>query len=284
MTIGVTGATGGVGSAVVRGLLERGDVEAVVALARRADAVPARPALAVRRADYDDQASLRQAFEGLDCLVFVSSDGDAEAMGRHHRHVVAAAADAGLGRIVYTSILDIRPDSGFYYSPLHRRTEAAIAGTGIPHLFARTSVFSDFFVETWIAPALESGVLSVPAGDGEISLVTRADVAAYLASAAAEGREGVVEVTGPQALDLDRIASVTSAETGRDLRYAPIGEPEYRERLERAGTPEWLRDAFASMFGSVAEGRFAAVSPTIAEAIGRPGETYAEFVRGAPLS
>ena len=40
----------------------------------------------------------------MDTLVFISSDGVAESMGRHHEHVVAASMRAGVRRVVYTSI------------------------------------------------------------------------------------------------------------------------------------------------------------------------------------
>ncbi|GAB4002957.1 hypothetical protein GCM10029992_42800 [Glycomyces albus] len=115
--IGITGSTGGVGSRTVRHLLAEPDCPPLVAIARRPRAVPRRNGLTARGADYDDPASLERAFAGLETLVFVSSDGRAETMARHHRNVIAAAVGAGVGHVVYTSILDIEPDSRFYYSP-----------------------------------------------------------------------------------------------------------------------------------------------------------------------
>lgn len=194
MTIGVTGASGGVGSRVVRDLLARADVGPVVALARRPQVLPEVERLAVRHADYDDPASLRAAFAGLRALVFVSSDGSADPMRRHHEHVVAAAVDAGVEHVVYTSIVDVASDSPFYFAPVHRETEAMLAGSGLGHTLARTSIFADFFVSTWIAPALVDGTLRVPAGGGRMSLLGRDDAARALAAAAVGRRPGVVEL------------------------------------------------------------------------------------------
>jgi hypothetical protein len=64
--------------------------------------------------------------------VFISSDGVAEAMLRHHHNVIAAARDAEVEHVVYTGIIDTRPGSGFYYASVHRETEAALGATGIP--------------------------------------------------------------------------------------------------------------------------------------------------------
>lgn len=270
-TIGVTGASGGVGSRVVRALLDRPEPPAVIALARRPVAVAATE---VRRADYDDAASLRRAFAGLDTLVFISSDGVVETMGRHHEHVVAAAIDAGLPHVVYTSIVDIAPDSRFYYSAGHQDTEAWLRASGIPCCFARTSIFADFFVETWLEPARATGTLAVNAGAGEMSLVTRDDTAAALAAVAADRVEGVIDVTGPEALTAAQISS------SGGVAYEALDDEEYRRRLTADGNPGWLVNAFSSMFRSVVEGRFAVVSDDVARLTGRPPRTFAEFVRG----
>jgi NAD(P)H dehydrogenase (quinone) len=263
-TIGVTAATGGVGSRVLRELQGRATT---VALARRPEAVAA--GVEARRADYDDPASLRAAFAGLDTLVFISSDGVVETMIRHHEHVVAAAIEAGVPHVVYTSIVDIEPDSRFYYSPGHRDTEAWLRASGIRCCFARTSIFADFFLETW----LQTDTLAVNAADGRMSLVTRDDTAAALAAAAVAHADGVIDVTGPQALTAAEIAAIAG------VAYEPLGDAEYRRRLTAEGNPGWLVDAYSSMFRSVVEGRFASVSDDVPRLTGRPQQTFAAFLR-----
>jgi NAD(P)H dehydrogenase (quinone) len=272
-----------VGSRVVRHLLARERPPAVVGIARRPDAVAAAAQVAVRRADYEDPVSLRDAFTGVGTLVFVSSDGVAESMRRHHEHVVAAAAEAGVDHVVYTSIVDVSPDSGFYYAAVHRDTEALLAEAGLSHCLARTSIFADYFVSTWLAPALDEGTLALPAGKGRMSLVTRDDVARALAVAAVSRRDGIVELTGPDALTADEICRITEGATGRALRYLALEDGAYRHRLDEAHAPGWLIDAFASMFASVQAGRFEVVSPDVARLTGEPPKPYAEFVHSAVL-
>jgi NAD(P)H dehydrogenase (quinone) len=88
MRIGVTGATGGVGGAAVRSLVDRRDVR-VVAIGRNPEVLglAPHPRIEPNRADYDDPVSLETAFSGLDALLYISSDGRAESMLRHHRNV-----------------------------------------------------------------------------------------------------------------------------------------------------------------------------------------------------
>ncbi|MQM25993.1 NAD(P)H-binding protein [Glycomyces albidus] len=273
--IGVTGATGGVGSGTVRHLLAAGRDD-LVALARRPEAVPPSPGLEARRADYDDPASLEAAMRGLDTLVMVSSDGLAETMERHHRNLIAAAEAAGVGRIVYTGILDADPGSRFYYAPGHRATEALLADR--PHCIARTSVFADFFADTWLDDALRTGELALPLGDAGMSLVARDDVSRTLAAAVLAGTEGVIEVTGPEDATGERIAAAAAAAAGTPLRYTPIGDADYRARLEAAGEPDWLVEAYASMFTAVREGRFASAPGDVERLTGTPPADFGEYL------
>jgi NAD(P)H dehydrogenase (quinone) len=266
--IGVTGATGGVGSRVVRHLLARADRPAVAALARRPDAVAPAAGLTVRHADYDEPASLREAFAGLRTLVFVSADGVAETVRRQHEHIVAAIAAARVEHVVYTSILDVAPDSRFYYSAGHRETEAWLGQSGARTCFARTSIFADFFRETWLA----GGELAISAGDGGMSLVTRDDTARALAAAAAADLDGIVDITGPDALTAAAVAATAG------IRYSALDDAEYRRRLVAEGNPGWLVQAFASMFTSVREGRFAAVADDVARLTGQPQQPFADFL------
>jgi NAD(P)H dehydrogenase (quinone) len=281
--IGVTGASGGVGSRVVRHLLARADTPPIVALARRPDAVPGAAHLTVRRADYDDPPSLRDAFTDVGTLVFISGDGVAESMRRQHEHVIAAAIDSDIDHVVYTSIVDVAPDSRFYYAAVHRETEALLAESGLRHCLARTSIFADYFVSTWIAPALDESTLALPAGAGRMSLVSRDDAARALAVAAVSRREGIVDLTGPEALTAGEISQITEAVTGRRLRYQPLEEGAYRQRLAGDRAPDWLIEAFSSFFASVREGRFELVSPDVPRLTGKPQQPYAELIRSGAL-
>lgn len=112
MTVLVTGGTGFVGAAVVRKLLDDG--RAVRALARKGsdrrnlDGLD----LEVAEGDLTDAESLKRACRGISALFHVAADyrlwvPDPEPMIRANvkgsRDIIRAAAEAGAGRIVYTS-------------------------------------------------------------------------------------------------------------------------------------------------------------------------------------
>jgi NAD(P)H dehydrogenase (quinone) len=156
-----------------------------------------------------------------------------------------------------------------------------IRESGLRHCIARTSIFADFFVSTWIAPALSGGTLALPAGGGRMSLLSRDDAARALAVAAITRREGIIDLTGPAALTVGEISHITEAATARRLRYVSLEDAAYRQALAADRAPGWLIEAFSSMFASVREGRFAAVSADIPELTGQPQQPYADFVRSA---
>ena len=131
MRLLVTGATGKVGNAVARQLVDRGDE--VVALVRNVatarDVLPSGVELA--GGDVTDPESLRRAAQGADgvfnCMgLFEQWFADPAIFERVNAHgaanVIAAAREAGVGRVVHTSTFDVfHADSGGTVS------EAAVA-------------------------------------------------------------------------------------------------------------------------------------------------------------
>ena len=112
----VTGATGKVGNAVTRRLIERGDE--VIAIVRDPDR--ARESLGadveLARGDVTDPASIRAAAAGVDgafnCMgIFEQWLPDPGLFDRVNaegaRNVVAAAREAGAKRVVHTSTFDV---------------------------------------------------------------------------------------------------------------------------------------------------------------------------------
>ncbi len=98
MTIVVTGTSGHLGRLAVEALLERGvPASDIVATARDTTRIADLAALGVStaRADYDDPASLRPAFEGADRLLLVSGSEIGRRVAQH-RNVIDAAAAAGV--------------------------------------------------------------------------------------------------------------------------------------------------------------------------------------------
>ena len=103
----VTAATGHFGTATIESLLKKNIPASQIAGLVRDEKKAADLAIkgiTLRKGDYYDAASLQQAFQGIDTLVFISS-GSLEDRVSQHRNVVNAAKASGVKHIIYTSVL-----------------------------------------------------------------------------------------------------------------------------------------------------------------------------------
>jgi NAD(P)H dehydrogenase (quinone) len=284
MRIAVTGASGRIGGQVVRLLAAPAEHE-VVALARR----PVQwrdQAVSAAIADYEDRPALRAALSGADTLVLVSSDGPAVRVLRHHQNVIEAAAAGGVRHIVALSGLDADLDSPFCYAVSYGYTERLLAESGCGVSVARASIFAEFFLGL-LAPARATGEIRLPAGDGRISLVSRADVARSLAALAVAEPSGCHDITGPEALDLAAVAALATDASGRPVRYSSLTPAQYRVELARADEDPWWVYAYSTMFDSIREQRWARVSDEVRRLTGRLPARPADSVQGrrvAPIA
>ncbi|HWG15211.1 MAG TPA: NAD(P)H-binding protein, partial [Streptosporangiaceae bacterium] len=127
MTLAVTGATGPFGHHAIEALLRRGiPADQIIAIGRDPGKLGDLPTLGVRvrRGDYDDPASLRAAFAGVDRLLFVSGNAVGQRIPQHQA-VVDAAKEAGVGLVVYTSAPKA-DTSDMVLAEEHRATEQAL--------------------------------------------------------------------------------------------------------------------------------------------------------------
>ncbi|WP_253206129.1 NmrA family NAD(P)-binding protein [Curtobacterium aetherium] len=279
MTIAITGATGNIGGAVARALAADGvPLRLVVRDAARA---PQLPGADVAVATYADRDAARAAFDGVDVLFLVSG---AEARDRldQHRTVVAAAADAGVRHVVYTSFQGAAADATFTLGRDHFWTEQAVRDTSMAHTFLRDSFYLDF-VEDLVG---EDGVIRGPAGDGAMAAVARADVARVATAvlrAPDRHLDRTYDLTGPAAITLEQAAAVVSEIRGRPVRYHRETVEEAYASRQRWEPEPWLADAWVSTYTAIGDGALAKVSGDVERVTGQRPMTLRQVLeaRGA---
>ena len=126
MTIAVTAVSGQLGREVVRALARLGSDEAVVGLARTPERATGLD-IEVRPGDYADPAQLEGALGGVDTLLLVSGNEQPDDRIEQHRNVLQAARNAGVGRVVYTSVQGAERGTAFSaVVQSNRQTEADV--------------------------------------------------------------------------------------------------------------------------------------------------------------
>jgi NAD(P)H dehydrogenase (quinone) len=281
MSIVVTGATGGFGRLAIEALLRRGVPAAeIIAAGRNTGRLTelAEQGVTVRRADYDDPASLRTAFKGASRLLFVSGSEVGRRTGQHEA-VVRAARDAGLSLVAYTSAPKAET-SDMVLAEEHRATEHALADSGLPHVFLRNG----WYIENYTARLpviLEHGLIGA-AGDGLISMAARAELAeAAAAVVAGDGHEYQVYELGGESHTLAGLAAEISRASGRQVSYTDLSEEAYTEALIAAGLPEQMAAVLADSDRAAAKGALHVEGDDLARLLGRPVTTLASGIRAA---
>jgi NAD(P)H dehydrogenase (quinone) len=279
--IAVSGASGQLGRLTLRLLLERVDAACVVALTRTPDAV-ADLGVQTRMADFDDPASLVRAFDGAERLLLVSTNVF-DTTGRRieqHANAVRAAAQAGVGHVVYTSISQAGdPGNPAAVAIDHRMTEAMLASSGLRYTVLRHNMYTQLIL-MGLDVTLATGLLLDNSGDGASAYVTREDCAAVAAAVLArggyEGRR--LEVTGPRAVTQADVAAMISEFTGIAVRYLPITDDDTVVDLVAHGMPERRARRFATIGTSIREGYTATVTDVVPRVSGRPATSVADFL------
>jgi len=277
----VTGASGHLGRLAVETLLDAkaGTVIAATRDPSKLSALAAKGA-ELRRADFDDPASLAGAFAGVDRLLVVSTDA-LDKPGRRlaqHRTAIAAAIKAGVKHVVYTSAPAARPLAKGGILDDHYWTEQALAASGLDWTILRNHLYSEISL-MGLPHALATGQLFTATGTGGRSYVTRDDCARTAAGALlkAEGRE-IFDVTGPAPVTQSELAKLVSTLTGKTIAHIPVSGPDLAKGLAGAGLPPLLVEALVDFDVDAAQGFHAIVTPVVKELSGRAPTALGDFL------
>jgi NAD(P)H dehydrogenase (quinone) len=274
--IGVTGATGEVGTRVARRLAERGAAQRLIV--RDAARAPSLPGAEVRVASsYGAHDEMLAALRGVDTLFLVPGRESTDRVDQH-RVAVEAAVEAGVGRIVYLSFVGAS-ESSFSLGREHGATEEIVRGSGTAFTFPRMNLYMDFIPSM----AGADGVIRGPAGEGRLAAILRDDIAEAVAVVlTSSGHEGqAYDLTGPEAFTLTEAAAEMSRASGR--RFEFVDETLEEARASRAvfGAPDWEVEAWISSYVAIARGELEQVSGDFSLLTGRAPTSLREYLDAA---
>ena len=273
MTVIVTGAGGHLGRLVAEELLQRIPPERVVLVTRRPRALKgfAARGVQVRYGDFDDPASLRQAFAGGRRMLLVSTDAIGRRV-RQHRTAVDAAVAAGVGHVVFTSV--VNPVARSPLGPIaweQGRTEEILRRTALTWTILRFGSYAELQLPP-AAVAVKNGRLYTNGGDGRMVPVSRRDCAdAAAAVLTTDGHAGrTYDITGPEAFSATALAAVFTAVSGRSVGVVELSDRMLTLLLVSIGTPLPSALSVAAFGRAVRQGYFDVVDPACERLTGRP--------------
>jgi NAD(P)H dehydrogenase (quinone) len=277
--LAITEAAGELGKRVASRLAEHGIVQRLVIADR--DQAPQLSGADVAHASYEDSARMRRALTGVHTLAMVSARESPD-LAEENAAVVDAAAEAGVERIVYLSLLSAAPDATFTFARDQFRTEEHARATGLSCTFLRPSPYID------LIPSLCSadGVIKNAAGDGRVACVTRDDVAdaAAVVLTTRDHDNRTYDVTGAEGQTMAEIADELARATGRSITYERQTLEDGRSAQSANGGDVREVDGWVTRFAAIAADEMDVVSDTVVRLTGREPETLAQFLRRHPES
>jgi uncharacterized protein YbjT (DUF2867 family) len=233
----VVGATGALGGLIARRLLADGKkVRILVRPGSSYQPLVAAGAEAII-GDLKEPSSLPAACQGAWAVITTANaamrfgtDTVATVDDEGNHHLISAAADAGVRRFVFVSILGSDPNSA---SPLLRAkalTEERLRASGMTFTIIQPDVYLDVLVASAIAEPVRRGrpVTLVGEGRRRHSFVATRDVAAYAVAMLDDPAAGnrTIPVGGPEPVSWRDVVAMAEHEVGHPIEIQTIGPGE----------------------------------------------------------
>ncbi|GAB2552419.1 SDR family NAD(P)-dependent oxidoreductase [Nocardia heshunensis] len=272
----ITGATGTIGSEIVRQLAERG--VKVRAVTRNPEAAQLPDGVEVVRGDYLDPASMAAAFDGAQAAFLNGQvsieDADTDTA------LIAAARAAGVPRLVKLSAIGTGDPLLGPFATWHMPGEKAISESGAAWTILRPSSFASNTL-SWVGPVKAGQPVPNMTGTGVQGVVDPRDIAAVAAAVLLSDEHAgrIYTLTGPQALSGPEQAEILGAALGRQLEVADIPLDQVSAAMVAAGRTEKFAERATAGNAFVRRGGNSTVTRDIEQVTGRAPRTYADWVR-----
>lgn len=278
----VTGASGQLGKLVINFLLEKIPASEIIAAVRNPEKAKDLSELGVqvRQADYNDPESLTHAFKGAEKILLISSSEIGQRTAQH-TNVIAAAKQANVRAIAYTSLLKA-DTSPLALASEHLETEQELKASGVPFVILRNGWYTENYTAS-IPAALAHNAFIGSAGDGKIASAAREDYAAAAATVLLNPviSGTIYELAGDDAYTLAEFTNEIAKQSGKAVSYVNLSQDEFAAALEGAGLPKPFAALLADSDVGASKGGLFDDSHQLSKLIGRPTKSYNSVIKAA---
>lgn len=266
MKILITGATGGLGNAVIKFLHQEGNHN-LVALVRNPEAENAQKlshlGIEIRQGDYNDKASLVKAFTDIEVLYFVSGNDIATRL-QQHQNVVEASSESGIKHIVYTSAGRKNETKNAPLFPVmrtHIDTENWIKESGINYTILQHNLYAEV-VPMFLGEKeqlLESKVVYLPTGEGKTAFVSREDLAeagVKILNTTENHINKTYAFNGNELVAFEEIATILSQIFDEPINYISPSIQEFETTMQSVGLPNEIIGMLVGFSLGISQGEF----------------------------
>ena len=275
--VAVTSASGQLGSAVVRQLVNDIGSENTIGIARSPQKAE-HLGIEIRKGDYNNREDFNHALQGIDALLLISGMDEPQKRIQQHRNVIDAARDQGVSKIVYTSIVGDEDKNAF--SPVvqsNRQTEKDIQNSGLAWAIGRNGIYIEPDLE-YLDTYVKEGGISNSAGDGKCTYTSRGELGVAYARMLLEEKHNhqIYNLVG-EPITQSELADYINKIYGTNLSYTPLSVDTYAaERKTALG--EFLGTVIAGIYEGIRNG-VNDLPSDFEKATGRPHVKPLEMIR-----
>jgi uncharacterized protein YbjT (DUF2867 family) len=279
----VSGATGTVGSEVVKQLSSFTDVN-IKAAARSVEKIKNLESgnnVKGVHIDYNKPESMKEALKDVDKLFLLApAVPNAEEL---ESNLVNEAKKAGVRYIVKQSVMGADEDADVEIMRQHRKAEKIIEESGIPYTFLRPNEFMQNFINFHGHSIKNNNAFYLPLENAKVSVVDVHDIAAVAVKALTENGDNnrhnnkAYLITGPEALSYHQMAELLSNATGKKVSYVSISEDEARAAMKEMGMDDWLINTISELASYFKKGYASQVSSAVEEITGKKPLSFSQF-------
>jgi len=225
--------------------------------------------------DWHEPSGWNQVIDGVSAIYIayhpdLASPGATEAIER----LIEVAREHGVRKLV---LLSGRGEEEA------QRCEQLVLNSGIPSTVVRCAWFNQNFSENFMRDMVMAGTIALPVNGVREPFIDVDDIAdVAIAALTEEGHEGeIYELTGPELLSFDQVATTLSEATGRQVTFQSIPHADFMTGMRGAGLPDELTELIDYLFTVVLDGRNESLADGVERALGRPPRRFADYARRA---
>ncbi len=238
----LTGADGNLGRQAAKYLLELVGRDRIILCGYNQESLKefAKQGIETHVTNFNNSEGLDKAFANADKIALISMPFVGKKRQNAHKNVIDAAKKAGVGQIIYTSLVNAADESNPSVEKIdHASTEDYIRHAGLDYIFLRNSQYAEAMITNYFTFAKMDGVLKNSQGSGKMAYISRKDCAKAIAySLVSENyHETILNINGPQLMTISEFIEYGNQITGNHVTYEELTDEENYAVFDSMGVP-----------------------------------------------
>lgn len=270
-TILVVGASGTVGSNIVKGLKELG---------YNVKSTTSKPVTSSEKnkvhLNLATGEGIKHAFENVDRAFLLSPPGYADQYALLSP-LIQEAKRKGLKKVVLMTAMgaNANPEAPF------RKAEIELEKSGLSYNIIRPNWFYQNFNSFWIEGINQHSKILLPVGTAKVGFIDARDIAAVAVKLLTTDNLSNMDfdITGSEAVDHDEVAAAISEGTGRKITYKEIPSDDLKVALRAAGLPHDYTEFLLLILSYLKQGNSASINNNVEVILGRKPYGLKDYVK-----